>query len=194
VRSTYILFVRCLHSISLYIIFHLQVTKPWRGPRKINDYHLLKKSGGYEEVNKEMKNTCIANYTWNEVIPCVEEDFTLIEGYARYMYELLHDGSGRAYSSIVDLRREKILNFLTMEKMMGVKSFHPTRYEDLYKSGTADLLEMLERETGKKAKCEAIEGKGVVKHKDVPKAFVAWMNKYADWEVERLIGYSKRGL
>ena len=76
-----------------------------------------------------MGNKCIANYTWNEVIPCAEGDFELINGYARYMYELMHDGSGRAYSSIIDLRREKILNFLTMEKMRGVKSFHPTRYE-----------------------------------------------------------------
>ena len=105
------------------------VNKPWRGPRKLNDYHLLKKSGGDEEVNSDMGNSCIANYTWNEVIPCAEGDFELIDGYARYMYELMHDGSGRAYSSIVDLRREKILNFLTMEKMRGVKSFHPTRYE-----------------------------------------------------------------
>jgi hypothetical protein len=39
-----------------------------------------------------------------------------------------------------------------------------------------------------------LKGKGIVKHKDVPKDFVAWMNKYADWEVEGLIGYSKRGL
>lgn len=108
------------------------------------------------------------------------------------MYELMHDGSGRAYPSIVDLRREKILNFLTMEQMMGVKSFHPTRYEDLYKDGTSGLLEILERETGRKAKCEPIEGKGDVKHKEVPRAFVKWMNEYVDWEVEGSIGYSKR--
>ena len=168
------------------------VTKPWRGPRKLNDYHLLKESGSYEVVNTDMGTSCVSNYTWNEVIPCSTEDFTIIEGYARYMYELMHDGSGRAYSSIVDLRREKILNFLTMEKMQGVKSFHPTRYEDLYKLGTAGLLQILEKETGKKAKCEPMEGKGVIKHKNVPKAFVEWMNEYVDWEVERLVGYSMK--
>lgn len=108
------------------------------------------------------------------------------------MYELMHDGSGRAYPSIVDLRRDKILNFLTMDGMMGVKSFHPTRYEDLYKDGTAALIEMLEGETGRKAKCEPIEGKGVVKHKEVPKAFIRWMNEFVDWDVEGMIGYSRR--
>jgi hypothetical protein len=168
------------------------VTKPWKGPRKINDYHLLKKSGSYEQVEHDMGTTCVSNYTWNEVIPCANDDFTPIEGYARYMYELDHDGSGRAYPSIVDLRREKILNFLSMEKMMGVKYFHPTRYEDLYKDGTGGLLAMLEKETGKKSKCEPIEGKGIIKHKDVPKEFVQWMNKFVDWEVEGMVGYSKR--
>jgi hypothetical protein len=158
----------------------------------LNDYHLLKNSGGFEQVNLDMGTTCVSNYTWNEVIPCAYADFNLIDGYARYMYELMHDGSGRAYPSIVDLRREKILNFFTMENMRGVKSFFPTRYEDLYKRGTADLLEMLERETGKKIKCEPMEGKGVVKHKTVPKDFVYWMNEYVDWEVEGLVGYSRR--
>ena len=140
------------------------VTKPWRGPRKLNDYHLLKESGSYEAVNADMGTSCVSNYTWNEVIPCSTEDFTIIEGYARYMYEL----------------------------MQGVKSFHPTRYEDLYKLGTAGLLQMLEKETGKKAKCEPMEGKGVIKHKDVPKDFIEWMNQFIDWEVEGLVGYSKR--
>ncbi|KAL3800301.1 hypothetical protein HJC23_003597 [Cyclotella cryptica] len=170
------------------------VTKPWRGPRRLNDYHLLQRSGGYEEVNVDMGQSCVANYTWNEVIPCSYGDFTSIDGYARYMYELMHDGSGRAYPSIVDLRREKILNFISMKKMRGVKSFHPTRYEDLYKKGTASLIKMLEDETGKQAKCEPIAGKGAVAHKAVPKAFIRWMNKYVDWETEALIGYSKRTL
>lgn len=170
------------------------VTKPWRGPRKINDYHLLQKSGGsYEEVNVDAGTSCVANYTWNEVIPCDYGDFNLIDGYARYMYELMHDGSGRAYSSIVDLRRDKILNHLSMENMRGVKSFHPTRYEDLYKQGTASLIKILEEETGKTAMCTPLEGKGVVSHKSMPgKDFVHWMSQYVDWEVEALIGYSKR--
>lgn len=141
-----------------------------------------------------MGKLCVANYTWNEVIPCSYGDFTSIDGYARYMYELMHDGSGRAYPSIVDLRREKILNFISMKNMQGVKSFHPTQYEDLYKKGTASLVKMLEDETGKKAKCEPIAGKGVVAHKAVPKDFVRWMNKYVDWETEALIGYGKRTL
>lgn len=168
------------------------VTKPWRGPRRLNDNFLLKNAGGLENVIEQVQSTCLANYTWSEVIPCSMDDTVLIEGYARYMYELNHDGSGMAYSSIVDLRRDKILNFLSVADMKGVKSFHPFRYEELNRGGTSTLIKALEEATGKKAKCNPYPGTGMVKHKKVPKAQIDWMNKNVDWETEALVGYTKR--
>lgn len=168
------------------------VTRPWRGPRGITDYNLLKAAGGYEEVNAQVETKCLCNYTWNEIIPCSVKDSVLVEGYGMYMYELMPDGSGRAYPSIVDLRRDKILNFLTLPDMRGVRSFHPQQYEKLNEHGTASLLKTLEEATGKKAQCEAYTGTGIVKHKSIDKDFIRWMNKFVDWEVEGMIGYEKR--
>ena len=108
------------------------------------------------------------------------------------MYELNHDGSGKAYDSIVSLRREKILNFLTVPDMKGVKEFYPYKYEDLSLDGTASLIETLEKATGKKAKCEAYQGTGVTKHKRVDRKYLDWMDENVDWEAEAKIGYAMR--
>ena len=170
------------------------VTKPWEGPRGIDDKLSISTAGGIEKVIKEKKSTCIANYTWNEVIPCSYEDSVKIEGVAKYMYELNHDGSGRAYPSIVDLRREKIMNFLSMPSFRGVKEFYPMQYEDLNRFGTSSLLKTLEKATGKKAKCEPFPATGTIKHKIVDPAFIDWMNRYVDWQAEGMIGYEKRQL
>ena len=104
----------------------------------------------------------------------------------------MHDGSGRAYPSIVDLRRDKILNFLTLESMKGVKSFHHYQYEHLNRYGTDSMLKTLEEATGKKAKCEAYQGTGVTKHKRVDRKYLDWMDKNVDWEAEAKIGYAMR--
>jgi hypothetical protein len=69
-----------------------------------------------------------------------------------------------------------------MDNMTGVKHFHPICYEDLYTGETSSLLTMLEEETGgKRAKeCKPFDGKGVVKHEDVPNEFAQWMNEFVD--------------
>ncbi|KAL7465400.1 hypothetical protein ACHAXS_005721 [Conticribra weissflogii] len=168
------------------------VTRPWEGPRGLNDKLSIVSAGGIEEVIVEKKSTCVANYTWNEVIPCSYDDSVPIEGVAKYMYELMHDGSGRAYPSIVDLRKEKIKNFFSMKDFRGVKSFYPMQYEDLNKFGTSSLLKTLEKETGKAAKCDPFAARGTVSHKTADPEFMNWMNQYVDWQVEGMIGYERR--
>lgn len=168
------------------------VTKPWIGPRRGGDDARVEKAGGLEEAIVEAGYTCLANFTWNEVVPCSVEDNAFIDGVARYMYELNHDGSGEPYPSIVDLRRAKILNFLSMTGMKGVKSFHPYRYEDMSRYGTSSILRTLEKATGKKAKCEPYPATGYIKHKPVKADYIDWMNENVDWDVEEMIGYFKK--
>ena len=66
------------------------VTKPWVGPRRLHDELSLRNAGGLEEVIEEVGTGCIANFTWNEVVPCsvedVNHDSAYIDGYARFMY------------------------------------------------------------------------------------------------------------
>jgi hypothetical protein len=164
------------------------VTKPWVGPRGPADKIKMQKSK--EEGNPIL--TCLAGYKFDEVVPCSMEDSISNDGYSNYMYELMHDGSHRAYGSIIDLRREKILNFLQIPKFHGVRAFFPERYEALNLRGTAGLLAQLEEVTGLKAKCEPFKGTGVVTHKGVDPEYTKWMNKFVDWDVEGMIGYVQR--
>ena len=98
-----------------------------------------------------------------------------------------------AYPSIIDLNRDKILNFLSVADMTGVKLFHLFRYEqELNRGETSTLIKVLEEATGKKAKCNPYPGSGIVMHKKVPKAYIDWVNKNVDWETEALVGCTKR--
>ncbi len=166
------------------------VTKPWVGPRGPADQQKLQKA---KEEGRQIEYAgCLAGYKFDEVIPCSEADSIANEGYSTYMYELMHDGSSRAFGSIIDLRREKILNFMQVPKFHGVRAFFPERYEALNLRGTADFLRELEEVTGLKAKCEPFKGTGAVKHKEVDPDYVRWMNEFVDWSAEGLIGYVPR--
>ena len=166
------------------------VSKPWVGPRGPADQAKIEKAK--EDKFFIEKWGCLAGYKFDEVIPCSPQDSILNEGYSNYMYELKNDESHRAYGSIIELRSEKIRNFMEVPSYHGVKAFFPQRYEALNMRGTAEFLKQLEEVTGLKAKCEPFEGKGVIKHKNVDPGFTEWINKYHDWEAEEMIGYVKR--
>ena len=170
--------------------WHQFVTKPWVGPRGPADQAKMKKAK--EEGFHIEKWGCLAGYKFDEVIPCSSEDSIEREGYSHYMYELKQDESHRAYSSIIELRAAKILNFLQVPNSHGVKAFFPERYEALNMRGTNEFLKQLEEITGLKAQCEPFPGTGVVKHKNVDPEYIKWMNKYHDWSAEAAIGYVKR--
>lgn len=166
------------------------VTKPWVGPRGPKDHAKI------EDAKKDDRHIdkwgCLAGYKFDEVIPCSAEDSVKDDGYSNYMYELKNDESHRAYGSIVELRSEKIRNFVKVPTFHGVKAFFPKRYEELNMGGTASLLKELEEISGLTAKCKPFPGLGKVKHKVVDPEYTEWMNRYHDWEAEAMIGYEKR--
>jgi hypothetical protein len=162
------------------------VTKPWMGKRGPHDRNITQMPGMKETV------TCFSQFSFVEVMPCSKEDSPKVVGHADYKYELLHDGSERAYSSIIDLRKEKIENHLSTSSYNATRAFYPFRYEDLESNGTDLLLSLLKETTGIEPQCRSSEPKGTVKHKEVPQEYVSWMNKYIDWNVEARIGYFPR--
>lgn len=166
------------------------VSKPWGGSRGPADKAKMRKAK--EEGKEVIDASCCAGYKFNEVIPCSREESPKIAGLSNYLYELKHDGSGQAYKSIIDLRRDKILNFLQVPEFHGVKAFFPERYEALKERGTSELLAQLEEITGLKAQCKPFTSTGAAKHKDVDPEYIIWMNKFVDWDVESLIGYTQR--
>ena len=167
--------------------------KPWVGKRGKAD-QFIRENNGIANV------TCLDLYRYDEIKPCSEEDSQIINGLANTKYENQHDGSGRAYPSILDLRRAKIINHLSVANFRGTRAFLPFRFEDLNMNGTASLLKSVEEATGLEAKCNATMGKAhrhlapkkITKHEPLPPEFIQWMNKYVDWEIENRIGYYKR--
>ena len=166
------------------------VTKPWVGPRGPEDQIKMQKAKeGDFHIDKW---GCLAGYKFDDVIPCSAEDSVNNDGYSNYMYELKNDESHRAYSSIVELRSEKIRNFVQVPNFHGVKAFFPERYEALSVRGTADFLNQVEEVSGLKAKCEPFPAKRGINHNIVDPEYTEWMNKYHDWDAEAMIGYVKR--
>lgn len=168
------------------------VTKPWSMPRRKGDKELIKSGSQYSA-------TCLHRFVFNEAMPCSPIDRKFNATYhgrkktSTPTYELNRDGSGQPYASIVNLRRDKIKNFLDVAKFHGVASFLPVRYEALVTQGTADFIKDIENATGLQAQpgCKISPPRQLSKKVDDIE-FIEWMNEYIDWEVEQLIGYSKR--
>jgi hypothetical protein len=106
------------------------------------------------------------------------------------------------------------MNHLSVAGFSGTRAFLPYRFEELKANGTAALLRDVEEATGLKAKCNAIYGKEkdmkghviqaqsvrhrrlsekiITKKRELSAVYIKYMNKFVDWEVEKLIGYYPR--
>jgi hypothetical protein len=173
------------------------VTQPWIGFRGSMDKNTSEIPGGIESAE------CMDSYSFYDAVPCSKYDSPFLRGLGEYKYEYQHDGSERGFSSIIDLRREKILNHLSVANFRGTRAFLPYRFEDLNENGTGMLLKSMEEATGMKARCNATVGKAphrrrldvkkhITQHRELPKDFIKWMDRFVDWEVESRIGYFKR--
>ena len=168
------------------------VTTPWTiGYRWRGDEDIIR-------TGTQDNATCMHRFSFNEIIPCSELDrnmnnITRNGNKVGVVYELNHDGSGKAYGSILELRRDKVKNFLNVAKFDGVASFIPVRYEELVSRGTRELIGQIENITGIHAKCK-VAPPGEPRTKVLDYDYMQWMSEHIDWEVENLIGYSRRDI
>jgi hypothetical protein len=185
------------------------VTKPWVGRRGPKDAKLARTKAGIESA------ACMNRYRFVDATPCSPEDSSTLKGLGEYKYEYMNDGSGRGFNSIIDLRRDKVMNHLSVAGFGHTRAFLPYRFEDFKANGTAALLRDVEEATGLKAKCNAVYGKErdaegrviqspmatthrrlaekeISKKRELSAEYIEYMNRFVDWEVERLIGYYPR--
>jgi hypothetical protein len=130
----------------------------------------------------------------HEVIPCMA-NWTIVQdlghGESRIVdafYELRHDGSGRPYSSLLELRRDKIYNFMSIADFSMVQNMYAVQYDDMVEEGTDKLLRQLESALGVKAKCEPYPGKPLPK-KELSEEFKEYARTHVDWAAEAMLGY-----
>jgi len=164
------------------------VTTPWTMPRVGKDLEIE----NVEEV------ICQQNFRFNEINSCHIQPYP--DGYVTWkrhfsehepFYELKNDGSGRAYASILNLRSDKIKNFMTViPQLHFVRHFLVQHYERLLEQGTSDLLHQIEELTGIKAECTPSLPQNR-RHRKLDRHYLEWMKKYVDWDTEARIGYNK---
>eukprot|EP00550_Attheya_septentrionalis_P000514 CAMPEP_0198281384 /NCGR_PEP_ID=MMETSP1449-20131203/1347_1 /TAXON_ID=420275 /ORGANISM="Attheya septentrionalis, Strain CCMP2084" /LENGTH=343 /DNA_ID=CAMNT_0043977149 /DNA_START=129 /DNA_END=1160 /DNA_ORIENTATION=+ len=166
------------------------VTKPWTMPRLDRDLEFLR------AFNSTKDKVCQENFTALEILSCIRKPFppdhfrnkTIRFSEHQPIYELNHDGSGHPYQNILEMRADKIRNFVSIRKFDGIFDVWTVQYEFLLRLGTAVLVEKIENATGIKAQCETFEPQKREQRR-LGRDFVNYMVEHADWEAETLIGF-----
>jgi hypothetical protein len=169
--------------------FHLTwqefVTRPWTmpPPGKIGNITI-------PGTETETHRLCQYNFHPHEVIPCMEMEMRVMESGVDVfaVYEMRNNGSGMPYDSILELRADKIKNFLSIADFDGIQDLFPVQYEQLVRHGTATLIRNLEEALGVKAHCTPMNPQNL-SSRALPSEYVEWMKEHIDWETEALIGY-----
>ena len=140
--------------------------------------------------NNNSEPTCQYRFRFHQAIPCHENTTVKVPGYRPVfaLYELRNDGSGRPYDNLLQLRADKIRNFLQTARFRNVQQLYVLRYEDMVQNGTESLIRQLEERLGVTAQCKPTEPQQVPR-RPLPDGLVEWMRQHVDWETERLIGY-----
>ena len=141
---------------------------------------------------------CRENFHYRDIISCVPEplprthyNHTLRYSENEPFYEMRNDGSGTPYNNIMELRTDKIRNFLSTSQYPGVADVWILQYEFLLQTGTQHLLDRISEWTGITPTCEA-KPPQIRKQKMTRKVtpdFAAYVRKNLNWTVEKLIGY-----
>ena len=153
--------------------------------------------------NNATGRICQEGFKYHEIVSCLTRPYP--EGYwgshrihrfsqHQPFYEMrVNDPEGRPYNDILEMRADKIRNFMESGTYSNVEGFWHYRYEGLLKSGTKELVKNIERATGVKRhpeKCKIYEPQDRRKRSMDPE-FVKYMTDHVDWKAEALIGYDK---
>jgi len=164
------------------------LTKPWTTERVGLDL----------ELDFDENTICQDDFRYKDVVSCVLEplppsyyNYTIRYSEHQPFYEMRADGSGEPYDNIMEMRTDKIRNFLSVANYPGVSDAWVVQYEYLLSKGTAHLLQRLEEWTGIKPNCKAKppQNRKQKKSRFVSKEFAAHVRQRLNWTVENWIGY-----
>jgi hypothetical protein len=162
------------------------LTKPWTTERAGKDLLL------------HGNETCQDNFKYQDVVSCYLEplpkshyDYTLRYSEHQPFYEMRNDGSGEPYPNIMELRSDKIRNFLSVAQYEGIADVWAIQYEYLLNMGTAHLLDRIQEWTGIEPKCEPKEAqkRRQKKSRMLAPEFARFIRQNLNWTVEGWIGF-----
>jgi hypothetical protein len=177
------------------------VRRPWTTDRTAADLEILRNATMIRETLRG--ETCLYRYSVLDATPCLFDNGTdrypaipdpLLRGYVP-LYELRRDQSQRPFDHVLELRAEKIVNFLIeiplVYKHLG--GYVAARYEDLLRNGTRPLLEEVARIMGMKELPSDCTPTGPqperLGRRSIPEDFRRWIVQHVDRDLERLLGY-----
>ena len=103
-------------------------------------------------------------------------------------YEMRLDKSGRPYNSIMDLRADKIRNFLSIREYEGIADVWVVQYEYLLTKGTQELVHQIAEWTGVTPKCNPMPPQQR-RNRPVEPEMAEYIRLHLNWTVENMIGY-----
>mmetsp|Transcript_13132 Transcript_13132/g.18825 ORF Transcript_13132/g.18825 Transcript_13132/m.18825 type:complete len:546 (+) Transcript_13132:241-1878(+) len=186
------------------------LTIPWtmKRPKRDAPYKFIVFTTTNETTQEPVKPLCFEKFYYNQIVSCIEgsrnDTFRELHGCNpdkdfschKPNYELKHNINmnlltGDAYDSIIDMRRDKIVNFVKeIKEFPWVIGVIHVQYEVLLSEGSDFLLSEIEKIAGVKRQCESTP-KQVRKKREISQEMMKWLNDHVDWETESLIGYSK---
>merc|ERR1712127_822640 len=146
-----------------------------------------------KSVDDPEELSCQMGFKYDEVISCIDQRDE--KGKEAPVYELKHDGSGKSYSSILQLRHDKIKNWLSTEVWENVEFVHKVQYELLtQEGGFLSVIKVIEIKTQTKSSCNFEDLRKIVAPifwGDVSTEYINWMKMNTMWDAEFQIGYDR---
>jgi hypothetical protein len=137
---------------------------------------------------------CQEHFEWKDIISCAVEPlpksyYTSLK-YSNHqpIYEMRNDGSGEPYKNIMDLRADKIRNFLSVKDYQGVADVWVVQYEYLLTKGTQGLIDQVAAWTGLTPNCTGSPPQQR-RNRPVEKQMAEYIRQHLNWTVESWIGY-----
>lgn len=136
---------------------------------------------------------CQEYFEWKDIISCQKvplpkEEYEVLK-YSNHQpfYEMRNDGSGKPYANIMEMRTDKIRNFLTVQDYEGVDVWI-TQYEYLLAKGTKSMIDEISRLTGIQPMCDPFPPQ-VRKSRPIQVEMANYIRNHLNWTVESWIGY-----
>jgi len=144
------------------------------------------------------KTVCQQHFLYRDIVSCDLEPLphSYYDHKIRYsehqpFYELRNDGSGEAYDNILEMRTDKIRNFLSVADYEGVTDVWVVQYEYLVHKGTQHFLNRMAEWTGVEPKCEPKppQIRTPKKSRILEPEFARHIREHLNWTVEGWIGF-----
>jgi hypothetical protein len=161
--------------------------------------------GSPTRIRETMRGeTCLWRYSVLDAVPCVFDanatqypaiPDSLLRGYVP-LYELRRDQSQRPFANLLELRAEKIVNFLIEVPLVykDLGGYVAVRYEDLVRDGTRPFLELVAGLLGLKNLPPDCTPMGPqperLGRRNIPEDFRRWVVQHMDPDLEHLLGYN----